>query len=448
MTSEQSNSGAASEPLQPSKADLRRAARARAAEKRKAARVVLRAEQSIFRKRQNSAAAEPQAAERPVRRPGAASPLSILVSGLLCVGIPVAAAAYYFFFIASDQYASRAAFVIKSSGGAFHGQSDGGLSGLMGMTRLSGAQSSAASVLADMMVVNDYISSQQILADIEPKLDVRALYANQRADWLARLRPPSEGGPISKELLLEYWRKMVRVHFDVTTGISTLEVRAFSADDAQKVAQAVLGLSEDLVNRLSERAQSDTLEFARGEVAAARKKAVEVLDATLAFQERAQQVNPDAYAKTRSEVEAMLEQSKTQLESQLELLRQKLPEEAPTIARAKTRLAVTTQQLATERERSTLTDGASAAEVANEFAKLKLEAQFATQAYMSALASLEAARMEAVKKGLYLEAFNQPQKPETAEFPRRTANVLLFLAGSLLVWGIGGLLVATAREHI
>jgi capsular polysaccharide transport system permease protein len=56
--------------------------------------------------------------------------------------------------------------------------------------------------------------------------------------------------------------------------------------------------------------------------------------------------------------------------------------------------------------------------------------------------------MEAVKQGLYLEAFSQPQKPETAEFPRRTADVLLVLAGSLLVWGIGGLLVATAREHI
>jgi capsular polysaccharide transport system permease protein len=430
-------------------ADERRAARAQAAGKRKEARQVLRKEQAIFRERQAAAPPpSPPAAARPVRRPGAASAMSILLSGLVFVGLPVVAAAIYFFGTASNQYASRASFVIKSSGGALQSHAQGALSGLAGMAGLGGGQGGGAAALADMMVVNDYISSPQILADIEPKLDVRALYANPQADWLARLRPPSEGDPISKELLLAYWKKMVRVHFDINTGISTLEVRAFSADDAQKVAQAVLGLSEDLVNRLSERAQADTLEFARGEVAAARTKAVEVLDATLAFQERAQQVNPDAYAKTRSEVEAMLEQSKTQLESQLELLRQKLPEEAPTIARAKTRLAVTTQQLATERERSTLTDGASAAEVANEFAKLKLETQFATQAYMSALASLEAARMEAVKQGLYLEAFSQPQKPETAEFPRRTADVLLVLAGSLLVWGIGGLLVATAREHI
>ena len=90
----------------------------------------------------------------------------------------------------------------------------------------------------------------------------------------------------------------------------------------------------------------------------------------------------------------------------------------------------------------------SAAQILSEFAKVKLETEFAAKAYISALASLEAARLHVQKQALFLEAFDKPHLPDSAEYPRRFANTLLVFVVSLLVWGIGGLLVAAAREHI
>lgn len=66
---------------------------------------------------------------------------------------------------------------------------------------------------------------------------------------------------------------------------------------------------------------------------------------------------------------------------------------------------------------------------------------------MSSIASLESARIEAMRQNLYLETFVSPQTPRVAGYPRALLNVLLVLIVSGLVWAIGGLLISAAREH-
>jgi capsular polysaccharide transport system permease protein len=274
------------------------------------------------------------------------------------------------------------------------------------------------------------------------------MYATPTADWLARLKPPYGENTISDEDLRNYWLKMATVHFDQTTGLSTFEVRAFTAEDAKTIADAVFKLSEELVNRLSERAQEDALLLARREVEAYRQRALASLDAMLAFQEQAQQVDPQGFASARTEIQAGIEQELTQLQAQLDVLRKKLPEDAPGITQVKDRLGVIERQLIAERARSTVSStGDSAAKILNEFAKLKLESEFATQAYMSSLASLESARLQAIRQNLYLETFVRPHLPQISEYPRALLNTLLVFVVSFLAWAIGGLLISAAREH-
>jgi capsular polysaccharide transport system permease protein len=137
------------------------------------------------------------------------------------------------------------------------------------------------------------------------------------------------------------------------------------------------------------------------------------------------------------------------MQAQLDTMRKNLPEDAPGLSLVRDRLDVLRQQLATERAKSVSTgDDRSAADILNEFAKLKLEAEFASKAYLSALASLESARADAQKQSLFLEAFVSPQLPQTAEYPKRATSILLVFIASFLVWAIGGLFVAVAREHL
>lgn len=363
----------------------------------------------------------------------------MILSALLIVVLPTSLAGAYYAFVASDQYAASGSFVVRHRKASV--SSPGPLS-VIGLGPLPG------DATGDMMLVNDYIMSLQMIKDLESLVDLRAIYTAPEADWWARLKPPRPGDVINDEDLRDYWRKMATTHFDQTTRLSTFEVRAFAAKDAKAIADAVFKLSEDLVNRLSQRSQEDALSLARGEVESYRARALQSLDALMTFQESAQQVDPLGFAAAQTEIQAGIKQELTQLQAQLDVLRKRLPEDAPSISQVKNRLAVVEKQLATERAQSTTsTSTESAAKILNEFQKLKLESEFATQAYMSSLASLEAARVEAIRQNLYLETFVRPHVPQISEYPRALLNTLLVFVVSFLVWAIGGLLFSAAREH-
>lgn len=373
------------------------------------------------------------------RRPTPARRRRMLYSALLVVGLPTLCAAVYYGFFASDQYAASGHFVVRH-----RAENPAAMSTLSFL----GLGTSGTGSTPDMLVVNDYMASLQMIKDLAPHLDLRSMYADTGADWLARLKPSYGKDTISDEDLRDYWLKMAMVHFDQTTGLSTFEVRAFTAEDAKTIADAVFERGEELVNRLSERAQEDSLQLARREVENYRQRALDSLDALLAFQEKAQQVDPQGFASARTQIQAGIEQEVTQLQAQLDVLRKKLPEDAPGITQVRDRLGVIERQLIAERAKSTVSSGGdSAAQILNEFAKLKLESEFATQAYMSSLASLESARLEAIRQNLYLETFVRPHLPQIPEYPQALLNTLLVLVISFLVWGIGGLLVSAAREH-
>lgn len=366
---------------------------------------------------------------------------NLLLSAVLFMALPVVLAVLYFGFMASDQYYTTADYAVRFSQGAAAAPHSAGGGGLGGM--LAGG---AAAAMSDMFILRDYILSHQILEDLEPELDIRAIYSDPKADRLARLDPA-----VSKEDLLEYWRGMISVRCDITTGISHLGVRAFTAKEAKQVADSVLSLSEALVNRLSDRAQDDRLELAQRDVDEAYIRVAEALDGLRIYQERAGQVSPEGFVQARSELEAGIEQEVSRYEAQIERLRRDLPDDAPGIRQLRQRLEIARSQLGAERQRSTSSpsnEGASASEIFTEFSKLKLESEFSAKAYDSALASLEQARLEAAKQDRYLEAFVRPQLPDAPEYPRRAFNIALVAVGSFLVWSIGGLMVAAVREHL
>jgi len=392
------------------------------------------------KKARRAAAAREFSMPRNPRRPGPVKRRIMLFSALVVIGLPTFVAATYYAFFASDQYAAAGHFVVRH-----RSENPAALSSLS----LLGLGTAPTGSTPDMMVVNDYMLSLQMIKDLSGEIDLRAIYDTPRADWLARLKPRLGHNTISDEDLLAYWQKMATVHYDTTTGLSKFEVRAFSPDDAKAAADHVFKLSEALVNQVSRRAQEDALDLARREVENYRERAIASLDALQAFQERARQVDPEAFAQARAGIQAGVEQELSQLQTQLDVLRKNLPEDAPGIAQVKDRLAAMEKQLATERVKSTVSEtGESAAQILNEFAKLRLESEFATQAYLSSLGSLESARLEAIRQKLYLETFVRPQAPQIPEYPRGLLNTLLVFVVAFLVWSIGGLLVSAAREHI
>ena len=99
----------------------------------------------------------------------------------------------------------------------------------------------------------------------------------QRENDLRILLGRPEGDLISRFPGLMYWRqdfeslyaaysRFVSVEIDSTSGVSTLRVKAYRPEDAERVAQALLAFSEQLVNTLNERGRHDTIAVFQREV--------------------------------------------------------------------------------------------------------------------------------------------------------------------------------------
>ena len=89
----------------------------------------------------------------------------------------------------------------------------------------------------------------------------------------------------------------------------------------------------------------------------------------------------------------------------------------------------------------------SLSDKASEYERLALERSFTDKQLAAALASLEQARNEALRKQLYLERIVQPNKPDIAVEPRRLRTVFATFVIGLICWGILTMLIAGIREH-
>ena len=194
----------------------------------------------------------------------------------LCVLVPLIFATIYYGLIASNQYVTEFRFTVKSIANAnnFAGQSAGG--SLLGMTGLNVPD------ILDNYLVTDFLGSKEAVEKLQKRIDAISLYSKPTIDWWSRYKTPS--GPIEK--FVSYWNDTITVRFDPLTGIGTVDVRAFSPQDALLIANSLLSMSEELINRLTDRTRVDSVRFAQGEVERAQDRLKAILAKLTAYRDR------------------------------------------------------------------------------------------------------------------------------------------------------------------
>lgn len=344
---------------------------------------------------------------------------------------PTLLAAAYFYLLASPQYVSEARFVVRSRADAPQ------LS--LGMV-LSAAVGGAGQSGTEAHSVRDFLLSHDAVMRAHERLDLVAIWGREEADPIARLRYDDP------ERLTRYYNGMVTASYDTTTGVVTLRVRSFRPEDSKAIAETLLALSEDLVNRLSARAREDALRVAREEVAIAERRVLDSREALTRFRERQQDLDSagsaQAAVQTIAQLEAALVAAQAELRERMAFMR---PDNAA-LQVTRNRIAALERQIAEERSRRTQGEGALAQQLAT-FERLMLEREFADRQLASATASLETARMEAQRQQLYLARVVEPNLAVYPLYPRKLISVGSIFLGLSVAFGIGWLLVAGMREH-
>lgn len=187
---------------------------------------------------------------------------------------------------------------------------------------------------------------------------------------------------------------MVGVLTDPNSSISTLSVKAFTAQDALRANQVLLERSEALVNRLNERGRQDPIRFAQAEVDQAAARAKTAALALSNYRERRQGVvDPERQATTQLQQVAKLQDELIATTTQLAQLKAVAPKN-PQIPALENRAKTLRAEMAKETDKAT-GGQQSLSNKAAEFQRLALDADFANKQLASALASLGSARNEA-----------------------------------------------------
>lgn len=351
----------------------------------------------------------------------------------LTVILPTVLSGAYLLGVAAPQFDSEARYLIR--GRAAAAPSLGGLGDMMS----GGGPRPAAE---DAMGIRDYLQSHDAVAALRRKLPLVEIFRRPEADPLARLwweEPHAER-------LLDYFRRMVTVEYDTTSGITALHVRSFRAEDSREVATALLDLSEAMVNRLNERLQQDSLRVAREELGRAEARLAAAQLGMGQFRERERAVDPTRSAAVAAETIGKLDGALAQARAELAEAQRFARADNPRLTTLRNRVEALDAQARAERERVSIGEAGLSQQV-GEYERLSLERELARAQLASATASLEKARVDAQRQQLFLLRVVEPNLAEYARYPKAFLTVLYIFLCLSVAYGLAWLLVAGMREH-
>ena len=359
----------------------------------------------------------------PVRAPPRRRTRRAMLLFVLLVLLPPLMFGGYFWLVAADRYMTEARFVVRNANAPSRTPGQG-LSIEEGPKGFGGDDSYA---------VSDFLMSRDALWLLIDKADFRDAVAHGQSDWWWRFPGLLNGH--SNEDLYGLYQSLVSVSYDPGTGVTTLHVEGFQAEDTRRIAAVLIQGGEALLNRLHERARNDAISVAAAEVARSRQDALLAQDRVTAFRERESMIDPTQMSKTVLETIGTLMLALVETRAQLSVTLQSSPH-SPQLPLFRNKINALQQQIDRERLSLAGNDKSLAPRIA-EYERLGLHREFAEKSFLSSLNLQEAARLDAQRQQAFLEQVVTPQAADEARYPKRILWTLaVFLAGLATFWAI------------
>jgi capsular polysaccharide transport system permease protein len=291
-----------------------------------------------------------------------------------------------------------------------------------------------------------------MLSYIDQELSISEHFSSNEYDFFSRLSAQS-----SNEDKLSFFQDRVLVEIDDQSQIISVFVQAFTPEFSHLISKTIVARAEWFINEIGHTLAKEQLKFVQQEHAIVEKRLQTVKTGLLSFQRRHDLLDPQAEGMALQQIAYQLEGQIAAKRTELRTLRSSMSENAPQVLNTAAQLKSMIQQL--ENERGRLTDQSSnknelpedeknlsVSEVVARFSDFKINLELALQAYTSSQVSLEKSRIEAYRQLKYLVIVESPTQPQEAKYPEVFYNVSLFLAITLMIFGIGCIVIATVKE--
>lgn len=360
----------------------------------------------------------------------------VLISFLMIVILPLCVVGWYLATRAVDQYASISGFTVRSE--------DGNTNNLL--TGIA-ASISGGATQTDTDILYEFIQSQSLVNSVNERFDLRTLYSgNYDRDPVFSIYPEA-----TSEDLLDYWKRIVTVSYDSTSGLIEMRVKAFDPATSQRISQAILDESQILINDLNAQARADKLSYSLEDLEKARDRLRETREALIVFRTRTQIVDPLTDLQGRLGVVTSLQQQLAEALIEQDLLREQTNTTDPRYVQVRRKIEVIRERIDDERA-SVASGGATTVEdeaypeLLAEYEGLLADREFAEESYRVALAAHDLANAAASRQTRYLATYVRPTLPETAEYPQRWISFGLTFLFLMLAWSIAVLIYYSIRD--
>ncbi|NVN45136.1 capsule biosynthesis protein [Asaia siamensis] len=348
------------------------------------------------------------------------------------VVLPTAMSAIYFAAFASPQYVSEAQFIVRGQ----HNQSNIMLAGLLE----AGGGGSASE---DTYAVQDYLTSRDAAELLLRTENLGAAYQSPTADALARF--PNFYSGRTFEHFYAYYRRHIIAELDTTTGVSTLQVRTFSAHDSQNAARALVRAAENLVNRMNDRQRENTIAASEKELNASIRRLLEVNKKIDTYRDEIAMLNPNLQSQPVLKDIAALQTTVTTTRVELAQLQRSTPS-SPLIEVYKRRLSALDAEISHAETGITGSDTSFVPKISG-YENLIFQRTLYEKEVTAADAGVAAAKSQADRQLLYLNEITEPNLPDYAAYPHAISNIAVVFATTLGLYLMAMLLISGAREH-
>jgi capsular polysaccharide transport system permease protein len=340
----------------------------------------------------------------------------------------------YWLLIASDRYLSEAIVIVEDAS-------------------LSGAAPTAASSLlssitgapgrSDQMVLQNYLLSNDMLVFLDKQLDLRSHYSSWSHDPFSRLFFKD----MSQERFLQYYLSRVSVQYDDYSGQVTIQAQAFDPVMAHAISTLLVEKGEAYINDMEHQIAAAQVAFLEADVERWQQKSKDADLKLLDFENTHQLLSPPDTASTRMAAIDQMHIQKAALEMQRSALLGYLTPNNPAVINMNMQIDAIDKQVAKEKSELTSPHNTTLNSISEEYLRLKMDADFATATYQTALTALEAGRVGAARLIKKVSVIEHPTMPEASMVPTIWINSLVFTVISLMAAGIIALLTAIVRDH-
>ena len=359
-------------------------------------------------------------------------------SFIVLVICPVVVCAIYYSLIAAPRYESYAVVSLRQNDTA--PVVDGSIAGILG--------GGSSPNVANSYLLIDFLSSVDMLNELQANIDIKSYYQSHKIDWFSRL-----GSDASMQDFLDYYGKMVSANYSVESNSITIKAQGFTGEQAKNILEAIIKNSQATLDHIEHTLAKNRMKFSYEQLEIIKKQEIEAQELLINFQNKKGVVDPEGTIISKSKVVDELQGKIASAETNLTSLKLYLNDGSAQVKTAEQEVKALKQQIAKEKRdflNSSHADTSKEAYIGDLISKyqwLKLNVEFKMTEYKTALKAFETSKIDAIRQQSYLVEIIKPTTPDTPQYPRILYNLLTILIILSVLYGLGRMIVTIIIEN-